>query len=166
MDALRSVALGAIRLYQRFVSPHKGFACAYRAHTGRCGCSQLGYRAIRRYGLGKGWLVLRQRTWLCGVAHRRHAPAPSRPLARERGDCDCGLPCDLDLFPSSGKWNVCDGFSCCDVAGCDWPSRNDRQRDARNVYIPPYSMSGDRQPRAAPTRSSSPSPTRGHGTGH
>lgn len=143
MDVLRAVALGAIRLYQRWVSPHKGFVCAYRVHTGRCGCSQLGYRAIRRYGVGKGWRVLRQRTGLCGVAHWRHTPARPRPPARERGDCDCDLPCDL-TGPS-----VCDVFSCCDAGSCDWPSRKDKRRDARNVYIPPYSMRGDRPPPSA-----------------
>ena len=118
MDLLRSVALGAIRLYQRHVSPHKGFACAYRVHTGRCGCSALGYRAIRRFGVAKGWLVLRERTALCGVVHRRHTPAPPRPLARERGDCAFDLPCDLDFTPSAGKLDVWDACNCCDSGGC------------------------------------------------
>ncbi len=154
MDLLRSTALGAIRLYQRYVSPHKGFVCAYRVHTGRCGCSQLGYRAIRRFGLGKGWFVLQQRTALCGVAHRRHNPARPRPPARERGDCDCDLPCDLDLFSSRGKLGLCDVVSCCDAGGCDWPSRKDKRRDERKVYIPPHSNRGDHQARSEqpPTR--------------
>ena len=142
-DWMRSAALGAIRLYQRWVSPHKGFVCAYRVHTGRCGCSELGYRAIRRFGLGKGWLVLRERTGLCGVAHRRHSPAPRRPRASERGDCDLG--CDLDLLPSSGKLNGCNVFSCCDVGSCDWPDRKKKRRAERYVYIPPYSDRKDRE---------------------
>jgi len=144
MPVLRSAALGAIRVYQRYVSPHKGFVCAYRVHTGRCGCSQLGYRAIRRFGVYKGWRVLRQRTALCGVAHRRHTPQRARPPARERGDCACDLPCDLDGA------SVCDACSCCDAGSCDWPSRKDKRRDARSVYIPPYAMRGDRPPPGAP----------------
>ena len=144
MDLLRSATLGAIRLYQRYVSPHKGFVCAYRVHTGRCSCSALGYRAIRRFGVGKGWLVLRQRTGLCGVVHRRHTPARPRPPARERGDCGCDLPCDLDFTPSAGKLDVCDLFSCCDVGGCDWPNRKSKRRAERYVYIPPYADRKDR----------------------
>lgn len=144
VDLFRSTALGAIRLYQRWVSPHKGFVCAYRVHTGHCSCSQLGYRAIRRFGVGKGWLVLRQRTALCGVAHRRHAPAPPRPRARERGDCAFDLPCDLDFTPSAGKLDVWDACSCCDTGSCDWPDRKNKRREERYVYIPPYADRKDR----------------------
>jgi putative component of membrane protein insertase Oxa1/YidC/SpoIIIJ protein YidD len=45
----------AIGLYQKYLSPHKGFCCAYRTHTGRAGCSALGFRAVRRYGVGCEW---------------------------------------------------------------------------------------------------------------
>lgn len=154
MDLLVSTALLAIRAYQRWVSPNKGFACAYRVHTGRCGCSQLGYRAIRRFGVGLGWRVLRQRMALCGVAHRRFSPVRPRPPARERGDCACDLPCDLDLSPSPGKLDLCDVCNGCDAGGCDWPSRKDRQQDERTVYIPPYADlgQGPRTPRSGDPR--------------
>ena len=144
----RTLALAAIRIYQRLVSPHKGFVCAYRVHTGRCSCSELGYRAIRRLGLGKGWLVLCERTARCGVAHRRHNPARPRPLARERGDCAIDLPCDLDLMPSRGQLDVCDVFSCCDAGSCDWPDRKNKRREERYVYIPPYADRKDRERKA------------------
>ena len=112
--------------------------CAYRVHTGHCSCSQLGYRAIRRFGVGKGWLVLCQRTALCGVAHRRHAPAPPRPLARERGDCAFDLPYDLDFTPSAGKLDVWDACNCCDAGSCDWPSRKNKRQAERDpcTYCP------------------------------
>lgn len=137
MDLMRAAALGAIRLYQRWLSPYKGFSCAYHAHTGRRSCSQLGYRAIRRFGVAGGWRLLRQRTALCGVAHRRFSPVTRRPPARERGDCDLG--CDLDFLPDKGPdlWNV---FDCCDVGSCDW-GRNDKKkerRQERHIHIPPH----------------------------
>ena len=46
----------AIGAYQRYLSPYKGFCCAYRAHTGRASCSALGARVIRRHGLLAGGL--------------------------------------------------------------------------------------------------------------
>jgi putative component of membrane protein insertase Oxa1/YidC/SpoIIIJ protein YidD len=141
-------ALAAIRAYQRVISPHKGFVCAYRVHTGRCSCSELGYRAIRRFGVGKGWLVLRERTARCGVAHRRHTSARPRPPARERGDCALDLPCDLDLTPSPGKPGLCDVFSCCDAGSCDWPDRKKKRQAGRRVHIPPYADRKDRQRKA------------------
>jgi putative component of membrane protein insertase Oxa1/YidC/SpoIIIJ protein YidD len=139
---MKSLALGAIRFYQRHLSPHKGFCCAYRQHTGAGSCSELGHRAIRRYGVFQGLSVLNRRLTLCGVAHRRFDPRV-RPLAAQRGDCDvggcdpggCDLPGHLDCgdVKKGFSW-VCDGASCCD--GCDWPRRKQGKQEG-HVYIPP-----------------------------
>lgn len=117
---LRTPALAAIGVYQRYVSPHKGFCCAYRAHTGGASCSTLGARVIRRHGLLAGCILLRQRLRRCGEVHRRWHPAGPRPAAAQRGDCDLG--CDA---PGDGcdTCDVCDG---CD--GCDWPDRKRKDK--------------------------------------
>lgn len=137
---LRALALAAIRAYQRWVSPHKGFACAWRVHTGRASCSQLAARAVRRYGVWGGWVLLRQRLHLCGVAYRRHRPSPQppstaaqrqRPPAAQRGDCD--LPCidlpDLDCTP--GRRLDC--FDACQVCDCGsgGSSKDNKRRDRK-----------------------------------
>lgn len=140
---LRALALAAIRTYQRWVSPHKGFACAWRVHTGRASCSQLAARAVRRYGVWGGWVLLRQRLHLCGVAYRRHQPHPApqpapqsaptvrqRPPAAQRGDCD--LPCvdlpEIDCTPGRGL----DCLDACQVCDCGSGSASkDNQRKDR-----------------------------------
>ena len=140
---MRSLALPAIRLYQRHVSPYKGFCCAYRFHLGRASCSNLGYRAIRRYGLLAGWVILRQRLKRCGVAHRRHGAASHDA---QRGSAPCDLPCsgacipDCDL-PDINSSRVLNYVNCCDACSCDWPSRKDkRQTEAdQAVHLPPRS---------------------------
>lgn len=148
---LRWLALAAIRGYQRWISPHKGFHCAYRVHTGCAGCSALGHRVIRRFGVWDGLPLLRERMARCGAVHEAHrqrqadlsAVAERRRLpAAQRGDCDLGcapeLPCDGHLGcaacdgPSAPRGDgcgcgisprtVCDYANCCDC-GCDWPSR-------------------------------------------
>lgn len=111
---MRGLALAAIGVYQRYVSPYKGFCCAYRAHTGRASCSALGARVIRRHGLLVGGVLLRQRIRRCGEVHRQFHPTASRPLAAQRGDCDIG--CDA----------LGDGCDSCD--GCDWPERKRKDR--------------------------------------
>lgn len=150
---LRSCLLALIAGYQRFISPHKGFACAYRVHTGRASCSQLGYRAVRRYGFWKGLVLIRQRTVRCGVAHRRYANHVQPHLHAQRGVCDlsCDVPCDGALHLPQG----CDASGCgahfpsgknsitcpCpyDCAGCDWPSRRGQSRQSENeIHIPPH----------------------------
>jgi uncharacterized protein len=151
---MRLFVLALIRLYQRYLSPYKGFGCAYRVHTGRASCSVLGYRAVRHHGVLAGLGLTRRRTALCAVAHRRFAGAV-RALQPQRGVCDlsCDLPCHCDgawpdghLFDKVGDW-----LSCCDCASCDWPSRRRTTREQEAaVYLPPR-----RKPRA-PAR---PSPT-------
>ncbi|MFZ2991104.1 membrane protein insertion efficiency factor YidD [Ideonella sp.] len=135
-----------IALYKRYISPHKGFACAYRVHTGGCSCSTLGARAIRRFGLMRGLGVLSERTYLCGVAQRRHEGcAPQRrPQSLQRGDCDLG---GCDLPNCDGPWgraacNACDVLDCC--SSCDNWRRRDRkpaqgkrrQTSERDVHLP------------------------------
>ena len=140
---MRSTALWAIRIYQRHVSPHKGFCCAYRAYTGGASCSALGARAIRRFGVHDGIGVLRARLHRCGVAQRRlqEGSLQRRPLARHRGDCDlsCDLPTDIDCnLPSlRGLGRVCDLFSGCgDVGSCDWSSKDTKRRNDRAIHLP------------------------------
>ena len=135
---MRGFVLAAIGAYQRFLSPYKGFACAYRRHTGRASCSALAWRAVRKYGVIAGLLVLRQRLERCGIAHRRHCPAPTRPHRAQRGDCD--LPCDLDCQLGSGRTcsTLGDLASCCDCGSCDWPQRKKRRTEEEQfVHIPP-----------------------------
>jgi putative component of membrane protein insertase Oxa1/YidC/SpoIIIJ protein YidD len=88
------LALWAIRLYQRHLSPIKGFSCAWRATTRRDSCSAYGYRVIARHGLMLGWPLLRRQLRRCGQAHARVLAAPHPLLHHQRGECDIGC-CDL-----------------------------------------------------------------------
>ena len=136
-QALRRLALAAIGFYQRFLSPYKGFRCAYGQHTGHASCSALGYRAVRRYGIFTGLGLIRRRTYLCGVAHRRYSHNAPTGFRFQRGFCDpgCDLGCDMpgaDLIP-----DVSDATSCCDVGSCDSSSKNKRDQKEKYIYIPP-----------------------------
>lgn len=134
---MRFLALFIIKLYQKYISPYKGFSCAYRLHTSRSSCSKLGYRAIRRYGLISGVNLLNQRTYLCSVAYRRFSHFSAKSLTKQRGDCDPGgdLPCDGDCgFPEAKNiFEYCDISDCCD---CDWRKRKKRNHED-NIYLPP-----------------------------
>jgi uncharacterized protein len=134
----RAAALSAISFYQKFLSPHKGFTCAYGAHTGRASCSSLGYRAIELHGLVVGFAILRKRTYLCGVAFRRFAKPRNPVLWRQRGICDvgCDLPCHggCELPSLDG---TLEALSCVDPSCCDWRDRKKKPEQEQNVYIPP-----------------------------
>lgn len=116
---MRDLALASIGLYQRYLSPYKGFCCAYRMHTGAASCSQLALRAIRRWGVWSGLGVLRWRLAECAAVFKARHAAPN-PRFGQRGSCDapCDIPCD-----GSNVADACDACNCgCD--GCDW-SRHD-----------------------------------------
>jgi putative component of membrane protein insertase Oxa1/YidC/SpoIIIJ protein YidD len=110
---MKSLALGAIRFYQRFISPRKGFCCAYAAIKGHGSCSVLGCRAIRRYGVWRGIAVLDKRLEKCGIAYRRQKYRVAHGmLSRQAGflDCACNAPAICDL--------PCGGLSGCEIPHC------------------------------------------------
>jgi putative component of membrane protein insertase Oxa1/YidC/SpoIIIJ protein YidD len=154
--AMRAIVLHDIRFYQRHLSPLKGFRCAYRVHTGRCSCSTLGFRAIRRYGVARGIPVLRLRMYLCGVAHRRFGTNIRRsPQAQSQAgfvDVDCGAA-DVGSSDGGGSLNALDfsscsdtvgwldAWTCCDASACDFPESRRRNREKeRYIHVPPNSM--------------------------
>lgn len=108
-------ALLAIRAYQRWLSPLKGYACAFRVLTGRDSCSAYGYRVIARFGLLRGLVLLRRRLRACARHYHEHQAAPAMRYRAARhqaqaGYCDCDLPC------------ACDAIDLLDC--CDWPRKN------------------------------------------
>lgn len=118
---MKSIALSAIRFYQRSLSPHKGFCCAYASYSGRASCSELGFRAIRRHGVWSGLSVLNQRLEKCGIAHRRRTP---RALGRQHGFLDCG-GCDVG----------CGDMLNCGGGDCNWKKKRVSDDD-QYVVIP------------------------------
>lgn len=136
---MKHLALILIRFYQQFISPYKGFSCAYRAHTGRSSCSSLGYRSIRLFGVFSGLLVLRERLAKCGVAHRRYSKAPGA-FKRQAGFCDlsCDLPCDIPALDihHCHPGDACDLLSSCSGDCGDWGSRKNKNKE-QWIHIPP-----------------------------
>jgi putative component of membrane protein insertase Oxa1/YidC/SpoIIIJ protein YidD len=121
---LERLALLAIRAYQRYLSPYKGFSCALRVATGGDSCSGYGYKAIRRRGLRVGLGLLRRRMALCG----HHAVAVRNPVLHpQRGHCD------LDLLTGT----VDAAGQCC--SGCDFTNliSSSKKEKRRSQHVVP-----------------------------
>jgi uncharacterized protein len=117
-----NMADSAIGAYQRYISPYKGFCCAYRAHTGKRSCSAYGRAVVQKLGL---WALLaalpkqfdRCRTayqgLAAGMATRTLARAQAHD-ARKKNDskaCDAvDLSCDVVDLASNMP---------CDAVPCD-----------------------------------------------
>jgi putative component of membrane protein insertase Oxa1/YidC/SpoIIIJ protein YidD len=142
-DLLRDLALQAISLYQRYLSPYKGYRCAYAFHTGCASCSRLGFRAIRWRGVFDGLSLLVRRLGRCRDAFERYRQRPLAPTAAcvaptiardQRGFCDvlgC-IPCDaVPMDAACDCLSVGDcGMSPCDCL--DLRSEEARRNDRAN----------------------------------
>jgi putative component of membrane protein insertase Oxa1/YidC/SpoIIIJ protein YidD len=62
------LAAAAIRGYQRWISPYKGFRCAHRALHGGHSCSEFARLAILEYGITQAWPGIRQQFRECRAA--------------------------------------------------------------------------------------------------
>ncbi|WP_299194946.1 membrane protein insertion efficiency factor YidD [uncultured Litoreibacter sp.] len=135
------LALGAIWGYQQYVSPRKGFRCAYSVHHGGTGCSGYAKYAIRDHGLWRAIPIIRQRLRDCKAAYediKSSCTCRSEPLnedaraERERrrkkdGKCnagdfcigcgDCG-GCGGSAARSAGSSKMCDLNPCDGDIGC------------------------------------------------
>jgi putative component of membrane protein insertase Oxa1/YidC/SpoIIIJ protein YidD len=163
VKAATALALAAIRFYQRFISPHKGYSCALRAATGGASCSAYGHAVIARFGLERGLGLLQRRLDLCGHVHMRaHAAPPPHPrLKYQRGFCDmpaCDAPCDLACH---GQGYCLSADTAIDLAGClgdgadcGWPRqrrrRNERTRNERTRSSAELDATAERIRRSAP----------------
>ena len=108
---MKTIALAAITLYRRYISPYKGFRCAYSVHTGRASCSVHGQRVIARFGLLMGLSLIKRRLQRCSQEYHRHLPkdgtGPAYLARRQAGFCDCD--CDVGDVGSC----ACDGAGNC-----------------------------------------------------
>ncbi|MEM6408773.1 MAG: membrane protein insertion efficiency factor YidD [Pseudomonadota bacterium] len=138
---LNKTALGAIWIYQRYISPYKGFRCAYAVHHGGPGCSGFARRAIQEHGAWHAIPFIRQRLRDCKTAYGelranctcRSERTDEEPLSeseraelerRRREDkrrgknnrgCDCGTGC-VPMPMGCGSWG---GGSTAASRGCD-----------------------------------------------
>jgi putative component of membrane protein insertase Oxa1/YidC/SpoIIIJ protein YidD len=66
---LNYIAIQAIQRYQKHLSPHKGFSCAYSRFYGVESCSEYFRRTVRTYGLSKAIPLFEQRLRDCKLAN-------------------------------------------------------------------------------------------------
>jgi uncharacterized protein len=91
----------AIGAYQRYISPYKGFCCAYRAHTGKRSCSAWGSTIVQKLGLLAFLAFLPQQFERCKLAYAKHLAqrqaslnSPSKSRNKKSDSLDCN-PCDV-----------------------------------------------------------------------
>lgn len=91
MSLLDATALLAIRFYQRWLSPHKGFCCAHAAVHGGLTCSAAVAQIVHEHGVLGGRLHVKARFTACRAAYR--LILGGAPLAFDLEDIPCFCCC-------------------------------------------------------------------------
>lgn len=112
---MKTVLITLIHLYQRFLSPHKGFKCAHHALHKSGSCSDAVIDIIQDQGLWQGRADIRQRFKSCRAAH--HTLRNKRPII-PHGDLSCDLPCDFS-FDGCGNFGLDGGLDSSSSCACD-----------------------------------------------
>jgi len=91
-----SLALAVIGGYRRYVSPHKGFCCAYRVHSGKRSCSAYAQAIVKRLGAFALRTAMPRQFERCKVAFAALQKKKEEEKRKDRKwweNCDCN-PCD------------------------------------------------------------------------
>jgi putative component of membrane protein insertase Oxa1/YidC/SpoIIIJ protein YidD len=65
--------VGTIRIYQRFVSPYKGYTCAHRVYCGGDSCSEFAKYALMNYSTMAALKLIKQRLLDCRAVFMAHS---------------------------------------------------------------------------------------------
>lgn len=113
-----------IRVYQRHLSPRKGYRCAYGVLHGAGTCSSIGLAIMEQQGFWAFWRQMPLQFDACHAAattlnqetgeERKRRKRRARENKWDCGDCDdCDLPCsstDIAIFEGTGSCVETDGF--------------------------------------------------------
>jgi len=115
----------AIRVYKRYISPHKGFACAYRVLHQQQSCSSYFQTCITEQSFTDACLSFQQRLQACHQANLVLQSSRPKRKPRRRGrknscmennNCfDC-----RDLVEVGWFFSFFNPFECMDCGDCDF----------------------------------------------
>ena len=119
MSIASALAVGLIRFYQRYISPHKGFSCAYHQMTGKSSCSSYALKMVQRNGVMSLFTALPKQFSRCSSAYqtylqqtdKRQKPQ-KKPKSERCGDCvdmtECVPTRACKDLSDCGHCDVCD----------------------------------------------------------
>jgi len=117
-----TLAIEAIGLYRRHLSPRKGFRCAHNALHNHGSCSDFGLRAYGRLAFCEATALMVRRLRDCRSAYvvmkglaqpRTHGDASQRNRERRTGPCDTLDAIMCIPMPDA----ACTGIGVCDCLG-------------------------------------------------
>ena len=99
---MRLLAIALINLYQKFISPYKGFRCAHAVLHQGDSCSNAIKEIIATHGVFKGYASARQRLQSCHDAFLKLTEQKKQRDKKKKHGC----------------YDCCDSTLACDIADC------------------------------------------------
>lgn len=119
---MNRLALFLISLYQKYISPYKGYRCAYGVLHQQGTCSTRVSQVIRDEGLVAGWGKIKKQFIMCSEAYEqiKDKNSEKNKKKKDKDKCDCDPFDVLDCLPNPVK--LCRGKPAKSVDGdCDLP---------------------------------------------
>ena len=66
---INKLAIIGISYYQQYISPHKGYCCAYKHYTGKSSCSEFTKESIKKYGIIKTFPLFKEQIKRCQAVY-------------------------------------------------------------------------------------------------
>jgi len=120
---MRILALVAITIYKKYISPFKGFRCAYGVLYDGNSCSTEIYKIISEHGIFKGFPLAKNQLNQCSTAYRKlssgkedntdESVKKKKPKKKEESNSWCDFPCQCGGGKGGGDGADCDlPFDC------------------------------------------------------
>ena len=119
---MNKLAIILITLYQKYISPHKGYCCAYSSFYKKDSCSKSIKKIIINKGIVRGWSDIKGQFEACSLAYEKIQNENKKDKNKKKKDKDswCDFsPCEaINCIPTK----FCKGKSDCGTdGGCDLP---------------------------------------------
>ncbi|CAA6824387.1 MAG: Unknown protein [uncultured Sulfurovum sp.] len=115
---LTLISVKLIEFYQKYISPYKGFCCAYRVYTGEVSCSQYSKIVIQENGTVRAFPLIRERFRACqSSAKKLEEERKKKDKQGFTDNCLTSCSCPTPSCSSGSGGLSCDACAC-DVGGC------------------------------------------------
>ncbi|MCF6236433.1 MAG: membrane protein insertion efficiency factor YidD [Gammaproteobacteria bacterium] len=101
---MKNLSILSIKIYQKYLSPYKGYKCAYYMLHKTDSCSASVVNIIEKKGVFKGWSNIKNQFNLCALAYEKIKEEDEKNKDKKKGGChpaDC-----LGCTPPSPVFHV------------------------------------------------------------
>lgn len=123
---MRHFFIFLITLYQKYLSPYKGFRCAYACYHHSLSCSARVKNIIAEHGLLAGWPLIKQQFKDCHLAYqaleteREKREREKRQRRRQGQQRDCLSKKNQDRCDCLSNFGDCIPDLSCDINPCNY----------------------------------------------